>query len=329
MSCLLTKLLNVPFLAKGSYWRLPQVRRDEIEECRRASMVADQPNAFVITLDGSRVKTKQYSIPVEWPEIMSATALRRNARRIREICARQASQCSTEMNRTTDSVRKSHFAVRFRFYREQALKFQLLFTHIEQRLEDAELLATPARQYAGAVRVFHYLAHALYIARVSPGHELIVTPHRQLWKLAKLRAPPPPKNAELRDSFKDRYKRRVMGSTAPAASRTTASRSRPASQRSGPSAAPRRSTPASSTRGAPRPGRLPEHLMLGAPPSVATALAGKCLTCGGPHMANSCPAKDINRRTQDQVRAVAANQVIVKRIREKRNAWLRDARARR
>ena len=69
--------------------------------------------------------------------------------------------------------------------------------------------------------------------------------------------------------------------------------------------------------------------MLGAPPSVATALAGKCLTCGGPHMANSCPAKDINRRTQDQVRAVAANQVIVKRIREKRNAWLRDARARR
>ena len=227
-----------------------------------------------------------------------------------------------------DATRVLHFEDRFRFYREQAVKFSALFLLVEQLLEDAELLPTPSQQYAGAERVFAFLAFILYVSRVSPKHELVICRHRQLWKLAKLRRPPPTTSAELRDGFKAKYRTQILGTITSSSRSSSARTARASTSRPAPTpAARRRPAPSGGSRGGAKAQRIPDHLMQGAPPSVATALAGRCLICGGPHMAAGCAV--LNTRSADQKRAVAANLLVVQRIREKRNAWIKQARGRR
>ena len=55
---LVGKLAEIPYLAVDGEFRLPQARRDEIEEGKPAKMVADAKHQFILSIEGAKVRSK-------------------------------------------------------------------------------------------------------------------------------------------------------------------------------------------------------------------------------------------------------------------------------
>lgn len=338
--------LNVQAVAAKD-WAVPERRQMEIEEGRSAQSVATSDNMFILTMDPSSkaVTSKQSCYPTGWPRLCSPESIRRFKRRFSHACQDGFAQCLQGIRDSSDPLRQRHLAEKGRNYKDNKCAIAMFVDLLEKMLLKASMRRTPAEQWAYYQQIFKYSYFCLYCARVDKAHELVVDRHDDLWELAEFYEPPTaPK--ELRDPFAAAFKAQILGSGAgrsrsarqPSARSSTAapqrraqpSRSSNAASRSSTTTArsARRSTssatPAARTRGP----RVPEHMMVGAPPSVSTALAGRCLTCGGAHMANRCPAKSVNGRTADQRRAVAATLREVQQVRKKRSDWMDAARDR-